>query len=92
MELVAIKIAHQLEKYTSIIDCLHLIHNGGIMERIDKRRTSFIADSPLIPHWLDMEKIQSSQHEEEWGQRDNIRIDTLTIQDGKPHLNFTNLT
>ena len=51
MELAAIKIAYQLEKRTSIINCLNLIHKGGIVERIENRRTSFTnknADSMLI--------------------------------------------
>ena len=53
MELAAIKITHQLPKRTPIIDCLNHIYKGGIVDRIDSRRTSFIiknADSPLIRH------------------------------------------
>ena len=51
MELAAIKITHQLQKRTPTIDCLNHIHKGGIVDRIDSRRASFIlknADSPLI--------------------------------------------
>ena len=51
LEISAVKIAYQLEKRTSTVDCLHLLHKGGFVDRIDSRRTSFInknADSPLI--------------------------------------------
>ena len=40
-----------MEKRTPTIDCLTYIHKGGIVDRIDSRRTSFLsknADSPLI--------------------------------------------
>ena len=51
LEIAAIKIAYKLEKRTPTIDCLTYIHKGGIVDRIDSRRTSFLsknADSPLI--------------------------------------------
>ena len=51
LEISAIKIAYQLEKWTPTVDCLHLLHKGGIVDRIDSRRASFInknANSPLI--------------------------------------------
>ena len=42
LEITAIKMAYGLPRQTSIIDCLHLLKDEGIIGRIEKRRSNFV--------------------------------------------------
>ena len=53
LEYTAIRTCYGLDRQTPTIDCLEYIQNGGIAERIDKRRNNFIEnnkDSVIIKH------------------------------------------
>ena len=53
LEIAAIKMEYRLPRQTPTIDCLDYLKDGGIAERLQKRRDNFIQknkSSPLIRH------------------------------------------